>query len=342
MKDLVNSIQQEFLGLLPAKRSTNQKWISFNAVCCTHQGETLDTRKRGGVLPNPDGSVTYHCFNCGFKTGYYPGRPMSFKFRKLLRWMGTDDNTVQRLIMEALRIKELVPITEAVPVPDPEIVIKPRGLPEDSASFEEWATMLRTTGDDHMVPQQLTDAVMYVASRRIDLKRYNFFLTDTSAYNLDKRLIVPFYWKGDLIGYTARAMTDDVKPKYHSNYEANYVFNLDQQLPDAKLVIVTEGPFDAMSIDGVSVLSNECSETQAEIIDSLGRDVVVLPDWDRAGQALIDDALEFGWAVSFPIWKDQCKDVNEAVMQFGKLFVLKSIIDGIERNPVKIKLKRKL
>jgi hypothetical protein len=267
---------------------------------------------------------------------------MGFKFRKLLKWLGADENTIQRLVMEALRIKEFTPVHEAVAVPEVEVSFKARGLPEDSASFQEWASMLRLTDESYVVPDQLNQAVKYVTDRRIDLDKYDFYITDDSSYNLDKRVIVPFSWKGSVIGYTARAFVDGVKPKYHSNYEANYVFNLDKQAPDAKFVVVCEGPFDAMSIDGVSVLSNEISETQADIIESLGREVVVVPDWDEPGQLLIDDALEFGWSVSFPIWKDQYKDISDAVTNLGKLFVLKSIIEGIERNPVKIRIKRRL
>lgn len=339
---LALDLQQQILNLLPQKRKRSNKWIGFNAVCCPHNSETADTRSRGGVLPNPDGSTTYHCFNCGFKTGYYPGRPLSFKFRKLLKWMGADDNTIQLMIMEALRIKDLVPVEERAPVPEVEITFKSRGLPEECASFKEWASMLSMTEDDYTVPEQLNQAVEYVTARRIDLDKYDFYITDDSSYNLDKRVLIPFYWKGSLIGYTARAVVEGVKPKYHSNYESNYVFNLDRQLPNARFVVVCEGPFDAMAIDGVSVLSNEVSDVQADIIESLGRDVVVVPDWDEAGQKLIDDALEFGWGVSFPLWRETCKDISEAVVKYGKLFVLKSIIDGIERNPVKIKLKRKL
>jgi hypothetical protein len=345
-------IQRELLNLLPPHKKTSNKWISSNAVCCPYNSESADTRKRGGVLPNPDGSVTYHCFNCGFKTGFYPGRPMNFKFRKLLGWLGADSNTVQRLVMEALRIKELVPVEERAPAPEVEVTYKPRPLPADSASFTEWAQMLAEVEDFDM-PDQLVAAVEYVNSRRIDTSKYNFYITDEPSYNLDKRLIVPFTWKNQIIGYTARALVDGIKPKYHNSHDGNYVFNMDQQLPDAKFVIVAEGPFDAMSIDGVAILGNECSETQAEIIESLGRDVIVVPDFDRhidkkgrevwPGEMLVNKAIEYGWGVAFPVWRDdpECKDVSKAVEKYGKLFALKSILDSVERNPVKIRLRGK-
>jgi len=346
-------VQQELLQLLPAQRKRSTDWISFNAVCCPHNGESADTRKRGGVRPNADGSVSYHCFNCGFKTGFYPGRPIGFKFRKLLKWLGADDNTVQRLVMEALRIKELVPVAERVPVPEVEVTYKPRPLPQDSASFKEWMTMIGLTDDSYVVPLQLTKAVDYVMSRHIDLDKYDFYITDDSSYNLDQRVIVPFTWKNQIIGYTARALVDDVKPKYHNSHDGNYVFNIDKQSADAKFVVVAEGPFDAMSIDGVAILGNECSETQADIIESLGRDVIVVPDFDRhidkrgrevwPGEMLVNKAIEYGWGVAFPVWREdaECKDVSKAVEKYGKLFTLKSILDSVERNPIKIKLRCK-
>lgn len=350
---LALDLQQQIMDLLPHKRKSSNKWISFNAVCCSHNGETADTRGRGGMLPNPDGSTSYHCFNCGFKTGYYPGRPMSFKFRKLLKWMGADENTVQRLTMEALRIKDLVPTEQRAPVPEVEITFKPRGLPEDSASLQEWATRIRLGVEwdpngivpiesvKDQAPDGFWNAVHYLHDRKVNGKKYDFYLTSETSYNLHKRVIIPFYWKKQLIGYTARAIADDVKPKYHSNYEANYVFNLDQQLPDARVVIVCEGPFDAMAIDGVAVLSNQINDTQAEIIDGLGREVIVVPDWDEAGLRMIDNALEYGWSVSFPVWMETCKDIGEAVVKYGKLFVLKTVLDAKESNRLKIELMKK-
>jgi DNA primase len=116
---------------------------------------------------------------------------------------------------------------------------------------------------------------------------------------------------------------------------------MDQQPADAKFVCVVEGPFDAMSIDGVAVLSNECSEQQADIIDTLNREIILVPDRDRAGARLIDAAIAYGWTVSFPIWHETCKDVNEAVVKYGRLFVLKSILDARESGKLKIELMRR-
>jgi DNA primase len=96
-----------------------------------------------------------------------------------------------------------------------------------------------------------------------------------------------------------------------------------------------------MSIDGVALSGSEVSDQQAELIDRLQREVIVVPDGDRAGKKLIDRAIELGWTVSFPVWLETCKDINEAVIKYGKLFVMKTILVARETSRLKIELKKK-
>jgi hypothetical protein len=332
-----NLIQQEVLSLLPSRRRNTAKWISFNAICCTHNGESPDTRHRGGVLPNPDGSLSYHCFNCGFKTGFYPGRPLSFKFRRWLKWMGADENTIQRLAMEALRIRDLAPVIESAPAEDaPEITYKKRDLPDGAKTFQQWI-------DEGIIVDDMGQSFIYAHRRLGDRwQDYDLMWTTETSYNLNRRVIIPLKWRGETVGYTARAIDDAIKPKFHTSHEGHMVFNVDRQTPDRQFVILVEGMFDAMAIDALSVMTNEVSEQQAEVIDSLGREVIVVPDWDEPGERMIEAALEYGWSVSFPIWRNDYKDVAEATEHLGSLFVLKSILEGRERNPVKIRLRQKL
>lgn len=352
---MFSTVQDATVSLIPGKKRTSTGgWLSFNAVCCTHNGETLDTRGRGGVHSNPDGSISYHCFNCQFKASYQPGRHLNYKFRKLLSWLGASEQEIKRLVIEAIRVKELmgeVPVKEDEE--QKEITFFPRPLPEDSLSFDELLTYFETNNWKN--PQGFGKAVDYVSGRAINIQtgdpeKYNFYLTSTKAYNLHRRVIVPFYWHGELVGYTARALDGSTKPKFHSSYESNYVFNVDRQHRDNKFVIVCEGPFDAMAIDGVAILGSDVSETQADIIDSLGKEVIVVPDFDMeehrgktrwAGLGLVKAALEYGWNVSFPVWSETCKDINDAVIKYGKLFVLKTIIDSVETSKLKIELKKR-
>ena len=337
---MLNSIQDAVKQLLPGKRKTNSTsgWISFNGPCCHHNGESADTRGRAGLVMNADGGTSFHCFNCNFKASYVPGRHLTYKFRKLLSWLGADEGTVKRLVIDAIRIRELVAPETLVEVEEAEPVnFKARPLPAEAQSFHALSNFY-TLNNDHDVPAEFHDAVLYTAVRRVDLSKYEFYWTPERQYSLNKRVIVPFTWRNQIIGYTARTFAEDVKPKYHNSHEGNYVFNTDRQHKDAKFVIVVEGPFDAMAVDGVAILGNECSEIQADIIDSLGREVIVVPDADKAGAKLVDKAVEYGWSVSFPVWQESHKDVASAVEQYGKLFTIKSILAGRETSKLKIKL----
>jgi len=328
---MLNTIQETVNNLWTSNRKTRSSasgWVSGNAVCCPHNGESVDTRGRGGVISNGDGHVSYACFNCNFKTGYQPGRHLTYKFRKLLGWLGADENTIRKLVIDAVRIKDLVAPKTIKETEKEQPTFKARLLPEDAVNLLE---------------SQDLAALEYLLERQIDPAEYTFYTSSTLAHNLNRRLIIPCTWQNNTIGYTSRTWDPAVKPKYYSQYEPGYVFNVDRQRPSSRLVVVCEGPFDAMSIDGVAVLGNECSESQADIIDSLGKEVVVVPDGDPAGAKLIDQAIEYGWTVSFPVWLETCKDINEAVVRYGKLFALKSILDGRETGRLKIQLrKRKL
>lgn len=339
---MLTTIQDAVKLLLPPKRKTNATsgWISFNAPCCIHNGESADTRGRGGMVFNPDGGVSYHCFNCNFKASYTPGRHLNYKFRKLLSWLGASENEVKRLVIDAIRVKDFVAPENITEVEKEDVDFKVRPLPEGSRSFLELLNFY-ILNDGRNIPEDLNEAVEYIKARHLNIDKYQFYWTSETEHNYHKRVIIPLYWKKRLIGSTARTFVDGIKPKYYSDYEPNYVFNTDRQTPEKKIVIVVEGPFDAMAIDGVAIMSNECSEIQADIIDSLGKEVIVVPDKDRAGAKLVDQAIEYGWSVSYPVWQETCKDVSEAVVKYGKLFVLKSILEAKETGKLKIELLKK-
>ena len=339
---MYTTISDFTLSLLPGKQKRTQGgWISINAVCCQNNGHNPDTRGRGGLLTSGDGKVSWHCFNCGFKTSYTPGISLSFKYRKLLKWLGANEGDIQRLIIESIRLKNVV-TPEATP--QEEFSFDARSLPPDAKNIIELL-------ESNESSPQLLRAIEYVHSRAIDLNRYNFFWSPTPDYKLNYRILVPFYWEGKIVGYTGRSIESAIKPKYHSDHPGHFVFNTNNQLSQNTVVLVFEGTFDAMSLDGVSTQTNDISEQQADIIESLGKNVIVVPDFDKhinkqgrevwPGEVMIDRAIEYGWSVSFPPWRSECKDASDAVMKYGKLFTLKTILDSVESNSVKIQIIKK-
>ena len=129
----------DILSIIPGKKKRTQSgWHSFNAVCCHHRGHKADKRGRGGIHVDGD-NWSMHCFNCGFKTNYTPGRHLSYKFRKFLRWLGATEQEIRRLTIEAIRVKELVAPDQEIE-PAEEVTFDPRSLPQEAKSITELAT----------------------------------------------------------------------------------------------------------------------------------------------------------------------------------------------------------
>jgi len=356
---MTNPIQSTAVSAWTSGRKTRRDakgWISGNAVCCPHNGESADTRGRGGMIANADGTVSYSCFNCNFRASYTPGYPLYYKFRKLLRWLNVDEAEIQRLNIEAKREQQRQELLGLVKIEhkkeEVKVDFKKEPLPDEALSFMgmmDFFILANEGIDEHQptpehfkpLPRGLIDSVEYVYDRKIDMQKYDFYWSTDTKNKMNKRVIIPFTWKNEIIGFTARALNDDITPKYIQHIDTGYVFNIDKQKKDWKVVIVCEGVFDAISIDAVAVLKSDITKTQIDIIEGLDREIIVVPDWNKTGGNLIDVALANSWSVSFPIWAETCVDINQAVQKYGKLFVLKTILDSIESNPLKIKLLRK-
>jgi DNA primase len=119
------------------------------------------------------------------------------------------------------------------------------------------------------------------------------------------------------------------------------VFGTDLQGADWRYAIVVEGVFDALSIGGLAVLHAEVNDTQARLIRGLGKDIIVVPDQDLAGMRLVDRAVELGWSVSMPDWPEDVKDVNDAVVRWGRLVTILTILQARETSKVKIELRKR-
>jgi hypothetical protein len=320
-------IASTLLNYLPGKRKTTPSgWISFNAVCCD------DDRGRGGFIVNGGDAVSYHCFNCGFKCSWQPGRHISQKMNQFMRNLNIPDDTIAQLRLEALRLdnNSTTEIRSIIPKFDS------RALPMDSLSMIEWAEQIAES--DFSVPENFQKCIQYLLDRNIDPKSYPFYWTPKIGFS--NRIIIPFLYKGEVVGWTARAVSD-AKPKYLSEQQPGYVFNLDNQSDDRDLVIVCEGPFDALSIDACAILGAEIKDSQNWLLKQLGKELVLVPDKDHEGPRTIEQAIEYGWSVSMPNWPEGVKDVNDAVIKIGRLATLWLIVSAKESNALKIRLRAK-
>jgi len=336
-------------NLLPGKRKTTPSgWTSFNAVCCVHNGETIDKRGRGGIIINNE-SIAYKCFNCKFTASWAPGRKLSKKFKNLLGWLGANEDLVNRLEFEALKFLNK-PAHIVKPKIEKSIKFEKFPLPENYITFDEMVTW----GAVDKPYNELAQIVRYAANRKIDAPRYRKLLGGVTTGPFSNRLIIQFRYHDEIVGYTARRIDPPLNlfhsvaemekekaklgPKYLSSHDHNFIFNLDEQTPERKFIVVCEGPIDALSVGGIATCGNEITNEKARIINSLNRRIIVVADSDRSGIPLIKAALEYGWNVSTFLLRGFFKDINEAVVHNDKVSVLKDIIDSEVTSELKIKL----
>lgn len=317
----------DILGYLPAKRkATPSGWISFNAVCCAHNGSTADRRSRGGLKVSEQG-WGYHCFNCNYTANFILGRSVSFKARRLLGWIGVPDAEIDALNLESLRHRSIHGIID-----DRQRMINTlaniRFEEQELPAFSELLT-----SEDHRR--------QYLRSRCVP-DDYPVMIQDHPEKSWRHRdsVTIPFTYDDRIVGYTQRFL-DDRTPKYISASQPGYVFGTELQHSDWTNVIVVEGIFDALCISGLAVMHSTISDEQARLIRSLGKEITVVPDQDLAGMELVDRAVELGWAVSMPPWPDDVKDVNDSVVRYGRLATVLTIFENRETSRIKIELRKK-
>jgi len=335
----MNIIQNTILTSLPAgRKKTPSGWISFNAPCCIHQGESVDKKKRGGIMASADGTISFHCFNCGFKANYIIGRKLNQKMRTFMSYIGIAEDTIRKMAIEAMREEEGDVKYEKKKF----VTFNKRELPKNAHKLDVW--LEKYVGEDLTEPQwnKIDHLLKYLEGRGIGPDWYDFMYSPDKGWDVFKRLLIPFYWRGDVVGFTGRMFEQSDKVKYYTDVQPGYVFNMDAQDWARKFVLVTEGPFDAITVSGVSILGSEINDTQRELIEGLGRQIIVVPDRDAPGQKLVDQATEFGWGVAFPEWNKTVGDVADAVLKYGRLFTIQSILKTTETSKLKIDLKRKM
>jgi len=324
-------VVDKFRSLLPPRaKHSPSGWTSFNAPCCHHRGHKQDTRKRAGIRFDGNG-IVYNCFNCKFSTGWQPGAPFGEKIKTLTRWLGASEDTIKELVFEALRTES---DQTNITVQEQYIEFADKSLPEGALPLIEWLDADLNAEEE----EKLIAVVEYVVSRGYSPLGQDFYWSPVSGYA--DRVIIPFRWQNRIVGNTARKVNDG-KPKYLSDQHPHFVFNFDKQNNNQKYILVVEGPFDALSIEGVALLTNDIAEQQARIINSLGAEVIVIPDQDKAGLVLFDRAIELNWSVAMPNWDSDIKDCADAVNRYGKLFVVMDAIMTAEKGAIRVGMAKK-
>jgi len=295
---------------------------------------------RGNMLFLEDGHVAYNCYNCGFKT-VFDDVHLSGKFEDLMRWMNVPEDGIRQVKLEVLQ-NRIEGKTSGDVRSDIAFIhdFKEIALPDGARPVEAVA-------EDEEITPEFVDAVSYLHSRGTAVAAgWDYHWSPSTKWNLRDRIIIPFYHRDKIVGWTARycGTPPAGTPRYYnSELQMGYLFNCDaMDKPNRRFVILTEGPFDAIAIDGVAALGSTLSRQQVSWLRSCGKEIIVLPDRQAKNQGLIDAALEEGWHVSFPDWEDDVKDAADASCRYGQLYTLRSAIESRTNSAIEIGVKRRM
>ena len=297
--------------------STGEGWIPVVCKICNDHGKK---GPRAGFKFTGD-TTGYHCFNCGHKAKDDPAKNkrISQSMVEVLRAFQVPDEQWQHIQLARLGDRSKHPNVEPLENIEPSVVTLPSSFYylSDAGTRNRWAEVARLT----------------LEMRGIDYSEYPFMLSTDSKKEEPwyGRIIIPIYKDGKVIYYQGRDMTGKSDKKYRnpsiSREKIIYGFDKLFEKQTTPLYIV-EGFFDAFVIDGIAIFGNEISKTQATWLNKSQREKVYIPDRLGNGHIGAKQALKYGWSVSTPNIGN-CKDINEAVLKYGKLYVLRTINDNI-------------
>jgi hypothetical protein len=277
--------------------------------------------------------TSYHCFNCGKKSVFDPSAgKMSNNMVGILTAFGVPFSLITKASNEYFFN---TPLTATEILEDQRERSKiahptPITLPDE---FE----FISPANPDHQ------DAIDYLTPRCVDYQKYGLMVSSTTnpKNKWYKRIIVPMYNRtNQIIFYQGRTYTNH-KMRWESptDPKSNVLFgyhNLDDY--DKDYIIVCEGTFDAMCIDGVAILGSSFTPFHLNTLNLSRKKKIVVPQRDKRGYAMALQALEHGYSLSFPDI-GRASDINDAVIQYGRLYTERQIVSKATTSKYEAQLK---
>jgi len=312
LKDVIE--QKIFLG-----PENERGWRPIRCACCN------DYQERGGFKFEND-TVVYYCWNCGTKAAYEEGTgKFSRRIRQILEDFGIsrDDLTeisssvfVNRESLEKQKEEQEITLKKLSEVKlfTPEVALPPKSLKLGCDGYDEFQEPIIT----------------YLESRKIDIVKHPIYFSLDKKYL--RRAIIPFMKNGKIIYWQARSIDKDVKPRYlncTASREA-VLYGYDNLIKWSNMpLFITEGVFDAISIDGVCLLGASLNPAKIEILKKTKRRIIFVIDQDAPGASLASTVIDNDW--EFTKVDYNATDVNDSIIKFGKTFTIYSLMKNIRK-----------
>jgi len=318
-----NTLEQLINQHVHLQPKSQKGWQAVRChVCNDHTRKGLR-----GAFKFENGITGYKCWNCGHKSRYDPevNEYYSKNMITTLDAFGIPDDAYKELILSSPAWQN-GGNTKKDETRKKNVSIEPKPI----AVPEHFYYLKNATVDDYVADA----AREYLESRGIDPNSYPFMLSHKADNpRLHKwlgRVIIPIYKNNNLIYYIGRALYDATK-KYEtpaiSKERILYGFDKLFDYEDKSPLFVIEGWFDAHAIDGVAIMGNIITDAQAQWLNKSPREKIYIPDTQGDGRRAAEQALNFGWSISTPDLGWNAKDMDEAVLKYGKMYVIKNILD---------------
>lgn len=321
-----NTIESIILSKTTLGSKTSDGWQpTLCSICMDHGRKGM----RAAFKFSGNGDMVYHCFNCGFSCSFDSSRPkltFSKNVIKLLDSIGVDSDDIKKIKLEIMGIESKSDKSNRLQIDqnlefEPDEILLPKEFYNINTAdpTDKWANVAK---------YYLNDV------RGIDYKQYNFMISSNQlkSNKWSGRVIIPIFKDGKLIYYQGRDMIGDPSRKKYENpniQKSKVLFGFDIISKKTKdPIYIVEGIFDAMSIDGVAVFGNKMTKHQIHWLNSSTRMKVYVPDMYGDGGVGAKQAIDNGWSISIPDI-GSCKDMNEAVLKYGKIYAVRSLATNI-------------
>lgn len=330
------------LKYLPNITITNS-WKRINCPLCVYRGEPRpDKKKSGSYIFNYDGEIKYTCFRCKANFYWQPYISLKKNHEEFLGILGADTTEIENAKIEILKNywknnQSDTNISNSDKLEKNTKICFP--LPDKAKSLKYWIKK-----ENHS--KNFIDVCNYLFSRgTFFVSAYKYYWSPEKLFS--RRLIVPFYKNGEIVGYSARAIDENVNPKYYMKRPKNYLFNADTLYTSQKYVFIVEGIFDAIAVNGIAICGSNINREQVDFLKNFDKEYIIVPDRSKTTTNFIDIAEKNQWWVSVvpsfhyddkPVWQPEIKDCADAVKNYGRLYTIYSLLENKTKNYTKSKI----
>jgi hypothetical protein len=304
----------------------------WRKVFCEVCGDGTHAKGPRGGWYFENETCVYHCFNCGVTGNFDPNRefPLSKEMSHIFDSFGIPSKEYY-----TIGYAKKLDNNQSKKVERKKVEVATIDLPDYFYKLEDG-------NKENIIVQKAYAELEY---RNIDPSAYTFYLSngrtkggprdEAIAKAMMNRLIIPFFdSEGNLIYYQGRAFHVDntVKNKYINADipKTNILYGMDKlHTNTANPLYFTEGFFDAFHLKGVSIQENNLTASQIELLKKSPRKKVWVPDRKSDSSKVVDQCIKLGWHVSVPNIGSQCKDIDDAVRKYGKLYTVQQVASNI-------------